>query len=96
LEVSGQLHVPAALTPGKEPAVRTGYEAGWAPQPVWVVQPVGSRYTNYAIPSPFRGKKPLEKVGIMRIMSKWILKKQDMRVWTGVIRPSIGIDGGIL
>jgi hypothetical protein len=31
MEVSGQLHVPAALPPGKEPPVSTGYEAGWAP-----------------------------------------------------------------
>jgi hypothetical protein len=28
--VSGQLHAPAALPPGKEPLVPIGYEAGWA------------------------------------------------------------------
>jgi hypothetical protein len=28
MEVSGHLHVPAALPPGKEPPVLTGYEAG--------------------------------------------------------------------
>jgi len=28
--VSGQLHVPAALYPGKEPPVSIGLEAGWA------------------------------------------------------------------
>jgi hypothetical protein len=33
--VSGQLHTPAALPPGKEPPVPTGQEAGWAPEPVW-------------------------------------------------------------
>jgi hypothetical protein len=35
MEVSGQLHAPAALPSGKEPPVPIGYEAGWAPQPVW-------------------------------------------------------------
>jgi hypothetical protein len=30
MEVSGQLHSPAALSPGKEPLVPTGWEAGWA------------------------------------------------------------------
>jgi hypothetical protein len=29
MEVSGQLHAPAALPPGKEPFVPIGYEAGW-------------------------------------------------------------------
>jgi hypothetical protein len=35
MEVSGQIHAPAALPPGKEPLVTTGKEAGWAPDPVW-------------------------------------------------------------
>jgi hypothetical protein len=34
--VSGQLHTPATLPPGKEPPVPIGYEAGRAPEPVWV------------------------------------------------------------
>jgi hypothetical protein len=33
MEVSGQLHDPAALPPGKEPPVPIGKEAGWAPEP---------------------------------------------------------------
>jgi hypothetical protein len=36
MEVSGQLHAPAALPPGKPP-VPSGYEAGWAPEPVWAL-----------------------------------------------------------
>jgi hypothetical protein len=66
MEVSGQLHVPAAL-----PLVPINYEAAWTPRPVWttwrrdnswfyrdsnskhlVVQPVANRYTDYAIPAP--------------------------------------------
>jgi hypothetical protein len=35
MEVSGQLHAPATLLLGKEPLVPVGYEAGWAPEPVW-------------------------------------------------------------
>jgi hypothetical protein len=35
LEVSGQLHAPAALPPGKVPTVLIGYEAGWAVESVW-------------------------------------------------------------
>jgi hypothetical protein len=35
MEVSGQLHATAALTPGKKPQVAIGNEAGWAPEPVW-------------------------------------------------------------
>jgi hypothetical protein len=37
MEVSGQLHVPAALPPGKEPLVPTGQEVGWTPEPVWMI-----------------------------------------------------------
>jgi hypothetical protein len=35
MEVSGQLHDPAALPQEKQPLVPTRQEAGWAPQPVW-------------------------------------------------------------
>jgi hypothetical protein len=34
-KASGQLQVPAALPPGKKPPVPTGFQAGWAPEPVW-------------------------------------------------------------
>ena len=57
----GQRHAPAASYPGKDP-VPIVQEAGWASGPVWTgaenlaplgfnprtVQPVGSRYTDYA------------------------------------------------
>jgi hypothetical protein len=33
LEVSGQLHAPAALLAGKEAVASIGKEAGWAPMP---------------------------------------------------------------
>jgi hypothetical protein len=63
--VCGQHHAAAAFTPGKDP-VPVVQEAGWAPEPVWIgaenlappgfdprsFQPVASRYTDYAIPSP--------------------------------------------
>jgi hypothetical protein len=32
VKVSGQLHAPAALPPGKEPLVPFGQEAWWAPE----------------------------------------------------------------
>jgi hypothetical protein len=34
--VSGQLHTPTALPPGKEPLVPIGEEAGWASEPFWM------------------------------------------------------------
>jgi hypothetical protein len=63
--VCGQHHAPAAFTPGKD-LVPIVQEAGWAPEPVWTgaenlatpgfdprtFQPVASRYTDYAIPTP--------------------------------------------
>ena len=59
--VRGQRHAPAALYPRKD-LVSIVQEAGWAPGPVWtcaenltppgfdhrIVQPVASRYTDYA------------------------------------------------
>jgi len=33
--MSGQLHDTAALLPGKQPLVPTGWEAAWAPEVVW-------------------------------------------------------------
>jgi hypothetical protein len=37
MEVSGQRHASTVLSPGKGPMVRTGWEAGWAPEPVWML-----------------------------------------------------------
>jgi hypothetical protein len=37
MDVSGQLHVPAALPPRKEPPVIMGWETGWALKPVWTL-----------------------------------------------------------
>jgi hypothetical protein len=37
MEVSVQLHVLAALLPGKPTRVPNGQEAGWAPEPVWTL-----------------------------------------------------------
>jgi hypothetical protein len=32
MEVSGQFHVPASLSEGKDPSARIEYEAGWTPE----------------------------------------------------------------
>jgi hypothetical protein len=38
MEVSGQLHAPASLPPGKyPPPVPIEQEAGWAPEPIWTL-----------------------------------------------------------
>jgi hypothetical protein len=37
MEVSGEFHSPAALHQGKQPQVPIGYEAGWAPEPVFTL-----------------------------------------------------------
>jgi len=59
MEVSGQLHAPAALPPGKEPSVPIGYEAGWTPEPFWTrwwkekfPVPTETRTPDHAAPSP--------------------------------------------
>jgi hypothetical protein len=36
MEVSGQLHSPAAIPSRKEHPVRIAQETGWAPEPVWM------------------------------------------------------------
>jgi hypothetical protein len=37
MEVSGQFRAPVALLLGKEPLVPTGYDAGYALEPVWTL-----------------------------------------------------------
>jgi hypothetical protein len=65
---SGQIDAPAALSPGKEPLILIGLEAGWTAEPVWVlvkknlfspagnrtpaIQPVPHRYSDWTIPDP--------------------------------------------
>jgi len=36
MEMDGQLHAPAAFSPGKKKPVPTGQKAEWAPEPVWI------------------------------------------------------------
>jgi hypothetical protein len=58
MEVSGQLHAPAALPSAKEPLIPIGWEAGWAPKPVWMrwwkkfSAPAGTRTLDHAACSP--------------------------------------------
>jgi hypothetical protein len=59
MEVSGQLHTPAALPPGKEPPVPIAQEAGWASEPVWTrcpwekfPAPAGNQTPNHSIVQP--------------------------------------------
>jgi hypothetical protein len=40
MEVSGQLHAPAALPPGKEPPVSIGKEARLVPEKLWRIKDV--------------------------------------------------------
>jgi hypothetical protein len=35
--MSGQLHCPVALPPGKEPPIPIGYEVGWTAEPAWTI-----------------------------------------------------------
>jgi hypothetical protein len=37
MKMSGQLHDPATFPPKKELPVPSGYDAGWAPEPVWTL-----------------------------------------------------------
>jgi hypothetical protein len=51
MEVSGQLHAPATLPPGKESLVPIGWEAGWATEPVRTL-------VKRKISSPYRDSNP--------------------------------------
>jgi hypothetical protein len=53
LEVTGQLHAPATLAPGKESLVPIQQEAGWAPELVW------TRCGEEKISQPLPGLEPL-------------------------------------
>jgi hypothetical protein len=80
MRVGGQRHTPAALPLGKRPGThciggcvdpRAGLDGcgksrpppGCVPR---TVQPVASRYTNYAIPAPTVEGKELKKYGYGR------------------------------
>jgi hypothetical protein len=80
MDVSGQLHDPAALPPGKDPLVPTGQEAGWAPEPFW------TRWfrEKFRVPAGNRTPEP------------WTLEKEGGKVRTGFIWLIIETSGGLL
>jgi hypothetical protein len=60
MDVSGQIHAPAALASGKEPLLPIRREAGWDPEPVWkrwwrekFVAPDEIRTPDHPAPNPF-------------------------------------------
>jgi len=53
MQVSGQLHAPTALSPGKEPPVPIAQEAGWALKLVWMW------WQKENIPVPVRNQTPV-------------------------------------
>lgn len=55
MKVSGQLHAPAALLPGKESLVHTEYEVGRAPEPVWTLWKKEHRLFLPGMEPPFFG-----------------------------------------
>jgi hypothetical protein len=72
MEVSGQIHSPAALHPDKEPLVPSGLEGGWTPEPVWtrwrIVKfpaPVGTRTPGHPARSPMHFKRFRENIFLL-------------------------------
>jgi hypothetical protein len=37
MEINDQFTAPVALLQGNKPPILIGYEAGWAPEPVWTL-----------------------------------------------------------
>jgi hypothetical protein len=72
MEVSGQLHAPATLPPGKSSQVPIGWEAEWAQ----AVHPVAHGSTNWAIPTA-------TKEEIMIYASFLIMVKEISQVCSG-------------
>jgi hypothetical protein len=106
LEVSGQLHAPAALPPGKRPRypfyrrlggpqsrsgrygeVKIFYPTGLElPLPL-VVQPVASRYTDWAIPAHWTGRKYISIFVIRQYekqnnLGQWFYESEES-LWMG-------------
>jgi hypothetical protein len=61
---SSQLHTQAALPPGKDLLVPTGYKAAWAPVPIWMLRRTEESYPcqelNPTYPAPKPGATPTE------------------------------------
>jgi hypothetical protein len=76
--VTGQLHAPAALPPGKEPPVPILWEAGWAPEPVWTLWRK-QKYNTTVHRNLVRNRKEKNHYTVLaaerRIILKWILSK---------------------
>jgi hypothetical protein len=66
MEVSGQLHAPAALFPGEQPPVPIVYEAGKAQEPVWRLW----RREKFLVPA---GNQTLAVQLVVRCYTDWAI-----------------------
>jgi hypothetical protein len=73
MEMSGQLHAPAALTPRKKHVVPIGQEAGWSPEPGL------DAMVKKKIPSPRRESNPDHPI-VQPVVSRytnWVFKAKE-------------------
>jgi hypothetical protein len=93
LEVRGQLHAPAALSPGKAHPVSIGKEAGWAPKFAWTkwreeinLSPTGARNPTS---SPSKGR--MHEIGGHFNLSVCLSISYPRHYWTDMLKFILGI-----
>jgi hypothetical protein len=75
MDVSGHLHAPAALTPGRELPVPIGQEAGWSPEPVY------DEVVKRKIPNPCRDSNP-DRLARSPALYPWAIPAPSEKVYT--------------
>jgi hypothetical protein len=68
MEVSGQLHAPAALPPGKEPLIPTRWKAGWASEPLWTRWGIDKFPAPAGTRNPDHSAHPVSKLSEARLI----------------------------
>jgi hypothetical protein len=76
-------------SPGKEPPVSIGQEAGWAPQPVWTLWTKGKSLAPVANRSPIFGQ-PAHGLVAVKGLRKFVLLRWKFELLKTTIEPKLG------
>lgn len=77
MDVTGQFHAQTALSPGQLPLVTTGQEAGWTPEPAWMLWKREKSCPSWELIP----RRPARSLSLYRLSSRVLYFSKPVEEW---------------